>query len=1214
MSVPTLDDALGPATARHLRKELRGQGLKIDRDTSGWEARGFTEAYLLAVVVKRSSGDQPQPQRCIAKVFPRGVGADETARHHDALDDSPRPFAEKHLVPVAFERVACPDGTVVVGFDVAAGRLSCLQLADLKGQALVDACATVRAGVLEKWTGPRYDKVTGKSWPELLRRELRGERSLRAWGDEHGLRDAAVRWIHLPPDGVLPNPLRYDRRGVRVGPRLDYLTGFSHGDLHAGNVLIPVGPGGAPRPAKFRLIDLAAFEKDAPLSRDPAMLLLSVLSRRIDLGPEQGTLPPDQQDALLRYLVSNDTTDLDAVPPVLVRLVDALRDPGKAPFIDTAWSEVWVEQFRVSLLAAALKHCMYRSVGPAGRWWCLRLAARLTHQLSPESTPTQADLELTPAIFDDDPQPKPPDPTFINHHDDYAQLRTSLLGGRPRVIKVHGRPGVGKSRLVGTVLAELAAWTGRHGRARRVVCHDVSPAARVSVQTLIEDIEGGASIASIRRNGSWLVRLEQALRSREQDGLVIVIDSAQWLLRAESGELADLHLDHALELLATDPGHRITVVFVSPDAPVSWPGHTWPSRDAVVTIDGLDVNHFVAYLNQLDPGHALELTDLPRPTLEALRDQLDGNPRLAELLRAIIAHNTEAADARHVADDVLAWDRTDMSGQLLRELIKHLPPFSRPVLAALAAYATPVTARQVSALASPAVPEQAVRATLLQLVDSWVVRRSGDRFYLPASDTEHILTHLSNSDRSDSVATTGLRESLLIQAAAELSNDRTPAEQLRSPSDLGAHFAELHAWLRAGQSTAAYGLIEQMDPLLRKWNRADLLLQQREQIRHQLASDRDKLGNLNALGDIYAAQGRFDLADDAYKHALEYVIKLDNSLAHRRVIANMATTCLRRNETARADELFSQALVAAERAADTADQWQALEGLAHCQRRWGEYESALAYAEAALALVRAAGSPRQVTLLMRLARWYAELGRQEEAELLIHKADTLTRRDGFRWLRPAWLDGHADLLLDDDHLNAPEIEELDGAINEAIRMATAAVEGALAQQDPVTLVQARTTQCVAYLKLNKINEAGREITRAAHYPQPQPSLLVLALSALMAQRQGEAARAGVLFEKLRAEASGRYQRDRRDFAALDFEGLALCGCDIDGSGSLDRATRVFRDARRQTPPTPGLVSRLVFLLEQLQHDRPGRLQPVIAAVRSAQSRPWRSAEGHHQQD
>ena len=102
---------------------------------------------------------------------------------------------------------------------------------------------------------------------------------------------------------------------------------------------------------------------------------------------------------------------------------------------------------------------------------------------------------------------------------------------------------------------------------------------------------------------------------------------------------------------------------------------------------------------------------------------------------------------------------------------------------------------------------------------------------------------------------------------------------------------------------------------------------------------------------------------------------------------------------------------------------------------------------------------------------------------------------------------------------------------------------------------------MACLRLDDMPTASREIDRASPYRREGRSLVVLALQALIAFRADpDADDPRKLFAKLEGEAVQRRERDRQDFAAWDFEGLAICGTRVGRAGSLDR-----RSLRSGTP-------------------------------------------------
>jgi len=195
-------------------------------------------------------------------------------------------------------------------------------------------------------------------------------------------------------------------------------------------------------------------------------------------------------------------------------------------------------------------------------------------------------------------------------------------------------------------------------------------------------------------------------------------------------------------------------------------------------------------------------------------------------------------------------------------------------------------------------------------------------------------------------------------------------------------------------------------------------------------------------------------------------------------------------------------------------------------------------------------------------------------------------------LRVRRLDGRADLLFDADDFG------------KAKDVAQQALTSAQELNGPLTVLQARTTMAMACLRLDDVRTASREIGRAAPYRREGRSLVVLALRALIAFRADpDAEGPRRLFTKLEREAVQRRECDIRDFAAWDFEGLAICGTRVGRAGSLDSAITAFRRAREQAVP-PGLNARMRFWLGILQTKASlGQLDPVLAAAVGTAARP-----------
>ena len=279
-------------------------------------------------------------------------------------------------------------------------------------------------------------------------------------------------------------------------------------------------------------------------------------------------------------------------------------------------------------------------------------------------------------------------------------------------------------------------------------------------------------------------------------------------------------------------------------------------------------------------------------------------------------------------------------------------------------------------------------------------------------------------------------------------------------------------------------------------------------------------------------------------------------------------------------------------------------GLADCFRRHGDYKNAMECGKFSLSAAQDGHSPWAADIAVKLARWHSELNQREDAFRLMDVADgEAAKHSEDPALHVRCLDGRADLLLDAADYG-PAGDAAGDALTRARTVAQDALTRALELNSPLTVMQARTTMAMACLRLGDLSTAIREIRRAAPYRRDGRSLVVLALHALISFQDdpdGEDPRK--LFARLEREAALRRERDVRDFAAWDFEGLAICGTRVGRVGSLYSAVAAFRHARELAVPS-GLNARMRFWLGILQAKAsPGQMDQVLAAAAGTAARP-----------
>lgn len=1042
-------------------------------------------------------------------------------------------------------------------------------------------CATIIRSIVAGWNGGNA-RTTERKVADVLT-DIMGRRmdDATAWAEELGIdvdgSPDAVSLSGWPEALVNPFTLVAGEEGDRTVEAL--IIGKAHGDLSGRNVLVPTSPEVAAD--SYVLIDYDRFSDQAPLARDPMHLVVALVLDGFDrFGPESLV-------DLARVLVDPDTKDTWYVEPA--RMLSRAVRTAAAPKPEKGLGAEWTQQCLLSLVGAGLVHLgrpLYTKDPDVAKGWCFHLAALAAQaylQVRPPRDRVTAVPSPTPSTAGDESGHR----QLVNRQRERNGLQKRLTRGPWGVVVLRGTRGVGKTALVNAVLDDLEK--GRaSGVSPRIHRYDINATARLNARTLIDFVaDEVAPTPRLPHGGSSLVRLEAALRRLGESRVVVSVDSVENLLDPVTRQLVDPDLDEMLELLATERGHRVTVLLVTQDEPASSIDGTWPTAEEPIVLRKLDNKDFFGYLARLDRNGSLALAGLPHEQRDVLYNKLQGNPRLAELVYAVVVVAESGFNLGTFTDTLHAQEHRDVPAYLTRLLVDGLSPLRRRVLEALAAFDIPVPKTAVVGLLNREASPENVCQALEILAAHRVVYQAlpeSELYFLPRKDGQLVLNQMRDENA---------RVKQYFSAATQLTFLQNSAP--RGVADLQMHFAELRALLRAKEYPSAENMIREMDrAFLRKWNCSDLLLEQREEVRGRLADDYLEMLNENALGGIYVSLGQLPQADSAYGEALRIAAAQHDDARLMRIRANLAAMYWERNDTGRALGYFEYARDEAERAGDLVVHMGALEGIADCHRRRGHYGEAIRHAQNALAVPSLPGYPdtteaqsvatiRSVTIALKLARWYGELGRADDAERHIEVARAVTQNSDDGWSQASYLDGRADMLLDRGNLEAAE-----SASQEA-------VDQALLLNDPVTLLQARTTLCLIYLKTYRVREARHVIKGAWRYRRTDRSLIVLALLALTTRLTGDRIAADQQFEQLLSEASTRIERDQDDFGAWDFKGYAICGLHLETPNGLDDAISAFQTARSLTPPTPVLVDRLRYILTQLDRDgrRLDRLQPII---------------------
>lgn len=377
-----LDEYFGAAVAKALQEWGNSQGGTVQLPARRWHTVGPHTGALLAHILLRQPNARggSSSEKVMVKVCPgEQPYHDEAERTTRAWRRAPE-FAKKHLVKQPFSGYPVGDGSYLMFQELAGSPGNTRTLSALPFPQRVTACGATIQLILTGWNDVTEPESRSTTAGEYLRMELRNAleegRSARLWAEGVGAFDVDAEWITCAESGVSgPNPVLMAQQGSAFDHLpLEYLSGFSHGDLHMDNVMVATGE---PETLVTRFIDLSGYEENAPLSRDVVTLLLSTIEPELRPG-----LTPEAQAQLLDLVVHPQGNGWTHLWPAVVEPVQRVYSViGSIP---VAWQVEWRLQYLLSLQAQALVHTSYEDVGPHGRWWFFRLAARAAAQFHVE--------------------------------------------------------------------------------------------------------------------------------------------------------------------------------------------------------------------------------------------------------------------------------------------------------------------------------------------------------------------------------------------------------------------------------------------------------------------------------------------------------------------------------------------------------------------------------------------------------------------------------------------------------------------------------------------------------------------------------------------------------------------------------------------------------------------------------------------------------------
>ncbi|WP_147317708.1 hypothetical protein [Streptomyces spongiicola] len=373
----------------------------------------------------------------------------EYALHSRAYAEASAEFAKAHLTKPAREPVRLGGGRFLTFQHVAGDDLESVEVLtvlldsvlgtpseETAGTACTSAefagiCGTLVSGVLGGWNGRPLTARGELTVAEFLRLHIQDQ--LEPGGRLHALsREHRTDLIEIAGESrPLVNPFAL-ARGALFGDRrlVRALVGRTHGDLHTDNALVRVRP--AIDAAAFHLIDLALYESEGPVTRDPAHLLLYILARRMD------TLSASQREALLDYVLAPDERLAGRLPNWLVEVITSLDRAFLGWLEGSGLQPEWRRQRLLSLAGCAMLFLGRKSTNREDHPWFMRLAARAADRFAAMPGVPAPDPDAAPPVAERPPAWRSlPEPLPVTWLSGLLRPRTAARTAARTAVELH---------------------------------------------------------------------------------------------------------------------------------------------------------------------------------------------------------------------------------------------------------------------------------------------------------------------------------------------------------------------------------------------------------------------------------------------------------------------------------------------------------------------------------------------------------------------------------------------------------------------------------------------------------------------------------------------------------------------------------------------------------------------------------------------------------
>jgi hypothetical protein len=765
--------------------------------------------------------------------------------------------------------------------------------------------------------------------------------------------------------------------------------------------------------------------------------------------------------------------------------------------------------------------------------------------------------------------PELPEITFQDRVPKMTEVDEALRTTAIRLVLITGDAGTGKTAFLREYRRRLAEGDVDAPAAAGFVYIAVRGYRQVSAAALLNDLANVAPAAgdlqrTLRRNLPWWDGLDAVLEALGDTPVVVAIDDAEDLLD-DRGAIQDRELRAVLSELIGRPGHRIRFLMVVKERRSHPMLVAHPRHVAVCDLaKGLPSDHTIPFIQALDSAGTVAVGDLPEPDLRRLGVISDGNPRFLELTYCLLRSDPDVTLAE-MFDEIGA--RNDDSTRepfplLIDAVLSRLDRTDRRVVQALSVYRHPVRPEAVDYLLEAYVPGIDSAPILETLAKRQLVRRDGDRYFLPPTpDADCVIDSVPVGKDDDWRSIQPVFTRLFLRRrAADFYAEVKSREPVHGPDDLQPHLHEIELRIAAGDLAVAVELMEAVDDEhLTKWGQSGVLIHWREMIDDKIEKGtRPRAANLSYL--ISALSGEEDHTGRWAAHLTEVLTEPwirqfpDDRIRFGIQLADI------QKDNGDLDAAAAQYRECARRCRSKSMRYEAVvarASLGVCLARQGKFDEARQEFDFARTWApKLTGDKHdEAGALLGLNEGWAlgQLG-EVRAMAVLEEGLAVATRSKDVLLTGRLLDGLAALYCDN--------KQVDDALSPALEAAKIAMRTG----HPGLSRNANVTLALTYLLADDLANAAAAIHTAAQQPVGILALPTQAVKGVIHFRMEDMPKAITAFHAACTEAWLRLERAPQEYAVYDAVGLALTGLELCGEARrLPRALDMYGRARSIAP-------------------------------------------------